>query len=317
MGAGLCASLSLFSLACVTEDADPTATGGTAGSPVGGAGTSAAGTSSGGGTGGTTGGGGSAGGAATGIRNDPAFGMGTQCPAVTTALITDFTYVPPAPVGDAGAGDAGTAPAPIPANISFGDYATTLSGYTYTYPNAAADPTDPYAVNSDISTGEWHLTGSIGNYSGLVLDFANCNQVDASAYAGISFTIRGNVAMGNTMTLNVATAEDDISHLWLNANAMPPPNPPAVPNFGTCIPAMAQYDGSCGSPSFTVPVTPTETTIEVRWDEFTLGRPRPDVDPASVTAIRWIFPPPPGAGTATPTPYAAELFIDDLQFIEP
>jgi hypothetical protein len=201
----------------------------------------------------------------------------------------------------------------IPPNISFGDYTTTLSGYTFTYPNA---PTDPYAVNSDISTGEWHLTGNIGNYSGLSLEFGNCNQVDASAYAGISFTIRGSVAMGNTMTLNVATAEDDISYLWLNSQPTPP-NPPALPNFGTCIPAMGQYDGSCGSPSFTVPVTATETTIEVRWNEFTLGRPRADVDPASVTAIRWIFPAPPGAGTTTPTPYAAELFIDDLKFIEP
>jgi hypothetical protein len=314
MGAGLCASLfCLGPVGCVTEDADPAGAGGTAGSPVGGAGTSAAGTSS-GGTGGTTGGGGSsAGGAAGGIRDDRAFGVGTQCPAVTAALITDFTYVPPAaPAGDAGASDAG-APE-IPPNISFGDYTTTLSGYTFTYPNAE---TDPYAVHSDISTGEWHLTGNIGNYSGLALEFGNCNQVDASAYAGVSFTIRGNVAMGQTMTLNVATAEDDISHLWLNANAMPPPNPPAVPNFGTCIPAMGQYDGSCASPSFPVPVTPTETTIEVRWDQFTLGRPRADVDPASVTAIRWIFPAPPGAGTATPTPYAAELFIDDLKFIEP
>jgi hypothetical protein len=311
MGAGLCASLfCLGTVGCVTEDADPPATGGSAGSPVGSAGTSAAGAPS-GGTGGATGGGGSAG-QAGGIRSDLAFGVGTQCPAVQAALITDFTP-PAAPAAGADAGaDAG--PPPIPANISFGDYATTLSGYTYTYPNAA---TDPYAVHSDISTGEWHLTGNIGNYSGLVLEFANCNQVDASAYLGISFTIRGNVAMGNTMTLNVATAEDDISHLWLNANAMPPPNPPAVPNFGTCIPAMAQYDGSCASPSFPVPVTATETTIEVRWDQFTGGRPRPDVDPESVTAIRWIFPAPPGAGTAAPTPFAAELFIDDLKFIEP
>lgn len=310
MGAGLCASFVLFSVGCVTEDADPVATGGTAGSPVGGAGTSAAGTPS-GGTGGAPGSGGSAGGP-SGITADPNFGKGTQCPPIAAALLTDFTPpVAPATGADAGAGDAG--PAPIPPNISFGDYSTTLSGYTYTYPNA---PDDPYAVHSDISTGEWHLTGNIGNYSGLVLDFANCNQVDASAYAGISFTIRGSVAMGNTMTLNVATAADDISYLWLNSSAMPP-NPPAVPNFGTCIPAMAQYDGSCASPSFPVPITATETTIEVRWDQFTLGRPRPDVDPTSVTAIRWIFPAPPGAGTATPTPYAAELFIDDLKFIEP
>jgi len=313
MGAGLCASLFCFgSVGCVTEDADPPATGGTAGSPTGGAGTSAAGSPSGGGTGGTPGGGGSAGAAAGGIRDNPQFGMGTECPALQAALLTDFTP-PAAPAADAGAGDAGAAPA-VPTNISFGDFTTTLSGGTFTYPNGVGDP---YAVNSDISTGEWHLTGNIGNYSGLVVFFAGCNQLDASAYEGISFTIRGNVAMGNTMTLNVATAEDDISHLWLNANAMPPPNPAELPNFGTCIPATNQYDGSCSSPTFPVPVTATETTVEVRWNQFTGGRPRADVDPTSVTAIRWIFPNPPGAGTVTPTPYAADLYIDDLKFIEP
>jgi hypothetical protein len=39
------------------------------------------------------------------------------------------------------------------------------------------------------------------------------------------------------------------------------------------------------------------------------------VDPSEITSIAWIFPNPPGAGTATPTPYAAELFLDDLSFI--
>lgn len=313
MGAGLCASLVLGTWGCVTEDADPPGTtGGSAGSPVGAGGAGSGGTPSGGGSTGTPTGGSNAGGAG-GIRSNPEFGMGTQCPALQAALITDFTP-PAAPVAaDAGASDAGPAPA-IPTNISFGDFTTTLSGGTFTYPNGVGDP---YAVNSDISTGAWHLTGNIGNYSGLVVFFAQCNQVDASAYEGVSFTIRGNVAMGNTMTLNVATAEDDTSHLWLNANAMPPPNPPEVPNFGTCIPATNQYDGTCSSPTFPVPVTPTETTIEVRWDQFTGGRPRADVDPASITAIRWIFPNPPGAGTTTPTPYAADLYIDDLKFIEP
>jgi hypothetical protein len=311
MSAGLCASLfCLGAVGCVTEDADPVGAGGTAGSSVGAAGAGAGGAPGSGGTG-TPSGGSNAGGAG-GIRDNPEFGMGTPCPAVQSALLTDFTP-PLLPAADAGASDAGAAPM-LPPNISFGDFTTTLSGGTFTYPNAVGDP---YAVNSDISTGEWHLTGNIGNYSGLVVFFAGCNRVDASAYEGISFTIRGNVAMGNTMTLNVATAEDDISHLWLNVNGNPLPNPPELPNFGTCIPAMNQYDGSCASPAFQVPITQTETTIEVRWNEFTGGRPRADVDPAAITAIRWIFPNPPGAGTATPTPYAAELFIDDLRFIEP
>jgi len=311
MGAGLCASLVCFSVGCVTEDADPAATGGTAGAPVGGGGTSAAGTSS-GGTAGTTGGGGTNAGGAGGIANAPGFATVTACPALVAPLITDFTPVA-APVADAGAGDAGTAP-PAMGGITFGDYTTTFSGGVFTYPNAVGDP---YAVSSDGSTGEWHLSGNIGNYSGFAMFFSNCNVLDASDYAGISFTIRGTVAMGNNLTFNVATSENDISHLWLNVNGNPLPNPPEAANSGRCIPAMNQYDGSCASPAFTVPVTETEATIAIRWDQFTGGRPRADVNPAEITAIRWIFPNPPGAGTTTPTPYAADIYIDDLTFIEP
>jgi hypothetical protein len=195
-----------------------------------------------------------------------------------------------------------------------------LSGGTFAYPNAAGDP---YAVSSDGSTGEWHVSGNIGNYSGFGLYLTRgqatpdgCNGIDASAYAGISFTIRGSVAMGGSLTMNVSTAEDDISHLWLNANGNPLPSPPSPPNFGTCIPAMNKYDGSCSSPAFTVPVTETETTVAILWDQFNGGRPRADVNPEEITGIRWIFPTPLGAGTATPTPYAADVYIDDLTFIE-
>jgi len=312
MGAGLCASLfCLGSVGCVTEDADPVATGGTAGSPVGGAGTSNAGGTPGGGTGGAPAGGGGANGTG-GIRNDPAFGAATECPALQAALITDFNPVA-APAGDAGAGDAAAPTPPATGGITFGDFTTTLSGGTFTYPNAAGDP---YVVNSDVSTGEWHLSGNIGNYSGFGLFLNLCNQIDASAYEGISFSIRGDVAMGNSVTLNVATSEDDISHLWLNSQPMPP-NPPEPANSGRCIPTANQFDGSCASPAFTVPVTATETVIEVRWAQFTGGRPRADVNPAEITAIRWIFPNPAGVGTANPTPYAADIYIDDLTFIAP
>jgi hypothetical protein len=198
--------------------------------------------------------------------------------------------------------------------ITFGDYTTTFSGGVFTYPNGAGDP---YAVSSDGSTGEWHVSGNIGNYSGFGLFFNGCNVLDASDYAGISFTIRGDVAMGDSLTLNVSTSENDITHLWLNVNGNPLPNPPEAANSGRCVPAMNQYDGSCSSPAFTVPVTATKTTVAIRWDEFSGGRPRPDVNPDEITGIRWIFPNPQGAGTSTPTPYAADLYIDDLTFIEP
>jgi hypothetical protein len=306
----LCVLLAAVQVAgCVTDDVDPAAggTSGAGGSSVaagsgGSAGTSASGAGGGGGSGGSGGSGG-----AGGLRDDPAFGVAVECPALQQASITDFT--PVAAVADAGVADAGTATV-IP-DITFGDFTATWSGGTYVYPNAAGDP---YVVSSDMSSGEWHMSGNIGTYSGFGLYFSNCNRIDASAFAGISFTIRGNVAMGGTITLQVGTSDDDISHLWLNSQPAPP-NPAAPANSGRCLPAMNQYDGTCVTPTFSVPITPTTTTIEVRWADLVGGRPSASVNPSEITSISWIFPNPPGAGTATPTPYAAELYLDDLSFI--
>jgi hypothetical protein len=306
-GACILASLvSLCSVACVTEDVDPVAPGvagggasGAPGAPVGAGGASA-------GAGGAIGSGGSSSGAGD-VRNDPAFGVAMPCPALQQALITDFT--PPGGVADAGAADAGAAAT----SVTFGDFTTTLSGGMFTYPNAVGDP---YAVSSDFSTGEWHVTGNIGNYSGVGLYFTGCNRIDASNYAGISFTIRGNLAMSGSVTFSVGTSADDISFLWLNAQPTPP-SPLAVANSGRCVPAMGQYDGTCATPTFVVPVTATEALIEVRWADLTGGSPSATVNPAEITDIRWILPVPGGAGTTNPTPYAADFYIDDLTFIGP
>jgi hypothetical protein len=293
-------------VSCVTEDVDPLpAAGGSAGTEItaGSSGAAGAPTTTGGSGGtGTSGSGGSG-----GIQNDPAFGVATECRPIGQALISDFT--PPVPALDAGVADASVA-APV-ANITFGDFTNTLSGGTYEYPNAVGDP---YIVNSDMSQGEWHMSGNIGNYSGFGLYLTGCNRFDASAYAGISFSIRGNVAMMGSLSLQVGTSADDISHLYLNSQPTPP-SPLAEPNSGRCIPAANQYDGSCATPTFTVPVTATETTIEVRWTDLTGGVPSASVNPAEITSIRWIFPNPVGVGTATPTTYAVDLFVDDLSFI--
>lgn len=294
--------------ACVAEDVDPALGGGASGS--GGA------SGTGGGTGENTGGsaGGGTAGSASGIENDPTFGMGTACPVVTEALITDFTYAGAASndagTADGGAADPGAAPAASATGVTFGDFVSTLSGGTFQYPG-----TGPYPVTSDVTLDNWHLSGTIGDYSGFGLFLTGCNLVDASAFDGISFTVRGNVELMGTLTFSVGTSENDISHLWLNSQPTPP-DPLAVPNSGTCIPANNQYDGTCGSPSFTVPVTPTETTITVAWEQLSAGRPRASVDPEKLTSIVWIFPPPPGAGTTTPVPYEADVVIDDLRFVD-
>jgi hypothetical protein len=296
-------------LGCSSDDSSPTASGGGGGSGAGGAATAAgAGGASPGLAGTSAGMGGSAGGGGGeyDARSDPAFGLARPCPTPEQALVTGFT--PPAGAEDAGA-DAGV----VVAGATFGNFPVTLSGGTFTYPNA---PGDPFGVNSDVSTGEWHLSGNIGTYSGFGLYFTGCNRIDASDYLGLSFSVRGNVAMGDSLTFSVATSSNDVSFLWLNSQPTPP-NPLAEPNSGRCIPAVNPYDGTCVTPSFSVPVTATETTVEVLWASLTGGSPSPSVDPSEITSIGWSFPPPAGAGTATPTAYAVDLFIDNLAFISP
>lgn len=305
-----CALLVLAGSACVA-DVDPQQAAAAAGSS--GAGSTVVASTSSAGAGGssaqpTSGNNGGSSGAASEYTSDPDFGTGVHCPPIGQALLTDFT--PLAAAGaDAGA-DAAVPGTPV-AGASFGDFTSMLSGSTFVYPGDGA-----YPVHSDVSGGNWHLTGTLGNYSGFGISFANCYLVDASAYKGISFTVQGSVPMGNSITLSVGTAADDITSVWLNRNAMPPPDPKLVPNAGRCVPAMLQYDGSCGAPNRAVPVTAEATTVQVLWTELSGGRPAAALDPKEITGISWIFPAPAGAGTSTPVTYDVDLTIDDLRFIE-
>jgi hypothetical protein len=254
----------------------------------------------------------SAGAGAGAYTSDPTFGMGVHCPTLTQALLTDFTYAAAASA-DAGADgglDAGATAALNPTGTTFGDFTSTFSGSTFVYPGAG-----PYAVNSDVTGNNWHMTGSLGDYSGFGIVFVGCAALNASAYKGISFTVQGSVPMGGTITFSVNSAADDISHVWLNAVVKP--TPAALVNAGRCIPAAMQYDGTCTAPSRSIPVTAERTTINVLWADLAGVRPSAAIDPTEITNLSWNFPPPAGAGTTTPTTYDVDLTIDDLQFIAP
>jgi hypothetical protein len=225
-------------------------------------------------------------------RNDPTFGTGLDCPAVRGGLITDF-----GPGTSPGGFDGG-----------FGGDGTSLSGGTFSYPFD-----DPYPVRSNFSTGEWHISGDVGDYSGFGLFFFDCNRIDASDYEGISFSIYGLVEADSSVMLVVNTSSNDVSHVWLNSSPVGQ-DFPFAPNAGRCVPVTNQYDGSCLAPVFTVPVTATRTTIEVRWEQFAGGSPSPSVDPAEITSINWLLPTPVGAGTGFVTPYRVDFYVDDLRF---
>ena len=197
--------------ACSTTDAggaggagsggDGSSSGGSLG--VAGTGTTVAGSTSVAGT--TTGTGGSTTVGTGGSGGAVAAGMGVACPTPTAAMaaLTDFSPL------DGGAASTG----------SWGDFSTIFSGSAYDYPNGTA----MYALTSDMSMGNWHMTGMVGDYSGFGLSFNNCNKVDLSAFSGISFTISGTApspiaASANIVTLTVGTAGDDVASTWLNTH---------------------------------------------------------------------------------------------------
>jgi hypothetical protein len=283
------ASALCATLGCVSNSSE----GGTGG------GSSSGGSTSMGGSTGTTGGGSATGGSGGQVGATGAFAC-----APPVQMITDFTYMDGAPADTA----------------SFGDYTTTFSGGTFIYPT-----TGSYPLTSDVTKSNWHVSGTVGDYSGLGLFFSGvnpataatggCGKLDASAFKGVQFTISGNIPMGNVVSLNVGTAGDDVASTWLNAHKTVATDPDKEPNFGRCMPAVSQYDTTCGSPSKAVPVTATPTVVKVLWAELVGGKPEATVNPTEITFISWVLPSPTGAGTTAPTTYVADVTIDDLQFI--
>ncbi len=275
------------------DDSAAAGTGGTGTASAGAAGTATAtagASTSGGGTGGTS----------------AVVAMGTACPKATSAALSDFSAL------DGGGGDPS----------AFGDFATTFSGSSYVYPNGAAN----FPLVADFSQQNWHITGTVGDFSGFGLVFSlassatgGCDEVDASMFSGISFSIKGSVpiagALANSVQFTVGTAADDVAASWLDAHKATPTTADATPSFGTCMPVSNQYDGTCGSPSLKVPLTDTATVINVKWTDLVGGKPAASPDPTKITFISWVIPTPPGAGGASPTTYMVDLTIDDLQFL--
>jgi hypothetical protein len=297
--------------ACSTSDAGgPAAGAGGTGTSTGGAITTATGgtLAATGGTATATGGGGSTSIAGTGGAAPlTGCGDGVACPKALVASLLSFPTI-----------DAGVV------SETFGDFsATSFSGSIFVFPGVAQTPVPMYPVTSDTSGGNWHMSGMIGDYSGFGLVFNNCFKVDASMFTGISFTISGSVAVvgtgANTISMSIAQAADAVSSVWVNGHKADPATADVPANAGCCTPTGAtpgQYDGTCAGPGFTVPITATPTPIVVHWTDLTAGKPVAALDPAQIEGITWAFPAPPGAGTATAVPYAADIIIDDIAFVQ-
>lgn len=242
---------------------------------------------------------------------------GTLClPPAASGLITDFTYAAPdaGTTSDAAATDGSTTPA-VTDQLHFGDDATSLSGGEFYYPNAASTATPAmYHLVSDVTGSNWHVTGTVGDYSGLGFYFDSCSKIDASAFKGISFTIGGTV-QGGAVTVEIDTLNDTIAASWLNTHTGTA-DPTAA---GRCIPgptAVNQYAQSdCVEPTKVITVPATPGPISLMWGDFTTGKPEAAVTPSQILAIRFIFPNPVGVATPSVTSYPLDVTIDNIAFI--
>ena len=216
---------------------------------------------------------------------------GVLCPRPAQALITDFTYV---------AGGTTT-------EVPFGN-GTSFSGTEFVYPTSGA-----WSLTSDVTGNNWHISGTLGDYSGFGLAFVGCSRLDASAYRGISFTISGSVPQGSFVTMGVSTLNDTLAASWLNAHGGD-----GSLNPGRCIPTAGtnRYtQSSCADAFAPISIVAVPTVQTILWSDFTGGRPEPNVAPSDILAVYWYFPSPVGAGTATPTPYPVDIVIDNLAFV--
>ncbi|HTV24648.1 MAG TPA: hypothetical protein VMG12_38415 [Polyangiaceae bacterium] len=192
----------------------------------------------------------------------------------------------------------------------FGDFSSVFSGGTFVYPElgaAAAPGVDAIGLASDSSQGDWHVSGLVAQTSGFGL-FFDCEVLDASRFAGIAFRVQGELAAGAELTFFVGTAGNEVSRAWRIENG----NAAAEPSFGRCTPAASEFDGSCRAARVVLPVTSEAVDVLVPFGALAGGSPEPGSNPAEITTLQWSLP----AADAAGEPYAVDLRIDDIRFVE-
>jgi hypothetical protein len=210
-------------------------------------------------------------------------------------------------------------------NSTFGLAPDPITGGTYVSMTSNLDPQDFTASN-------WHISGPVVGHTDFVGIYWNCTAavstgctLDVSQWAGIQFTIKGNVGPDNAIGFTMGRAEDDVE----SANA----------NCGTCVaPAdAATTEDACHGPrtTVTVPSDGSAKTVMLRWSDLTGGSPQASIDPHQLTGILWFFHDPPAAstdgGTTSPdggtdgsvdapsdgsssSTYHVDFTIDDIKF---
>lgn len=215
------------------------------------------------------------------------------CAGVTNPLLLDFT-----------------SPGADPTQALFGDFRDVLSGGTYVYPSLDQDAPPAGGLASDVTSGDWHIWGSVVQQAGFGL-FLDCQLLDASRFTGLAFRVSGNVERASSITLLIGTASNEVSRAWLIANDITSPR-----GSGRCTPATNEYDGTCSQARLEIPVSPQAREVLVPFSALGQGSPEPGVNPAEITTIAWALPSPQVNRFGQTSAYDVDLRIDDIRFIE-
>ncbi|MDP9002704.1 MAG: hypothetical protein M3O46_21655 [Myxococcota bacterium] len=226
-----------------------------------------------------------------------------------------------------------------PYNACFGAYPGYFGG-TYFYPSgppavagpglAGADQTPndagnncvvPLSQNSFLATvmpsnKSWVLSGTVAGFTGAGMYIQSSPNlcVDASAYAGVQFTISGTTGSADAGVTDAGVGEGGGSDAAVSApliqfkvieagDIMPTTTAGSV---GTCTASMC----TPASYSFALPSTPT--TITVHWTDLVGRVPSSPSDPAHLTGIEWALP---WACTGS-TPYPVNISIQNVMFVK-
>jgi hypothetical protein len=292
-------------------------------SDAGGVSSSSSSSSGGGGSsssGGSSSGGSSSGGGSSGSSS----GGPITCPppgATTIVVDAGVALIPPSnskPQGDASP----------PWNVQWGSFSPFGAG-TYWYPaDTTGAPAAPGSIADMISdassscttlgsqntfsavyslpTNSWHLTGTIGTYSGVGIYLVPC--FDGSSFTGVEFTVQGDVGdeqvsdggdggdggtTGGLMQLVVAQASNNLMNTTGTA--------------GACA-------ANCNPASINFPVTSTPKTFTIPWTDLMDGTPTGTLDtPAQIVRIGWqyIWP-----CMINPTPFRTDVTISNIRLVQ-
>jgi hypothetical protein len=204
---------------------------------------------------------------------------------------------------------------------SFGNYmAGTYGGGTFEYPGPAPGSTCDPAMHlcPNFDGKNWHITGTVHDYSGFGIYFNMGAVWDVSMFTGISFDISGtftvaaNADAGGAPAAQVTLNVVDLPHEVDSAHTAD-----ARLTCGTCVPSNSnEYDGTCVAPFTVVTLTSTPTPTMLHWIDLSGGRRPPSFtgespNPMKISHISWVLPWN-GPGSS---PYAVDIVIDNLKYL--